>query len=101
MYVSDGTMSTIRREKHRGGGKKKHKYRKSRRHNPPSQVVKLMEEAVPSDNGIYTGQRERILPAGTIDDQSDINEIFSAPSQSETQSLEYLASVAENVAKLQ
>jgi hypothetical protein len=54
------------KRKHRGAGKKKHKYRKSQRHNPPLQIVKLMEEAVPSDNGIYTGQRERILPAGTI-----------------------------------
>ena len=72
-----------------------------------------MEGAVPSDNGICNAQREGTsagtVPVGTIYDESNIiNEtninknsgIFSA-STSETCSLDYLANVAENLAKLE
>ena len=68
----------ISRRKHRGAGKKKRKYRKSRRHNSPSHAKKLhvMEEAVPSDNGICNAQREGTsagtVPVGTIYDESNI-----------------------------
>ena len=67
-----------------------------------------MEGAVPSDNGICNAQRGTV-PVGTIYDESNIiNEtnidknsgIFSA-STSETCSLDYLANVAENLAKLE
>jgi hypothetical protein len=53
---------------------------------------------------MYNNQREGTVPVGAID-RNNINEtnknnyIYSAPS-SETCSLEYLASVAENVDKL-
>ena len=73
-----------------------------------------MEGAVPSDNGICNVQREGTsagtVPVGTIiyDESNIINEtnidknngIFSA-STSETCSLDYLANVAENLAKLE
>ena len=107
----------ISRRKHRGAGKKKRKYRKSRRHNSPSHAKKLhvMEGAVPSDNGICNAQREGTsagtVPVGTIYDESNIinetnidkNSGILSASTSETCSLDYLANVAklENLAKLE
>ena len=69
--------------------------------------MKLIEGAVPSDNGVVSGQREETVPAGTFATQRDIKEtnidrgdIYGTGS-AETQLLGNLANVAENLIKLQ